>query len=579
MLRKKLFSLALLGGIALAACERTVTELELAAPDRTAMTSTAGALNEGGNPDDPTLASAAVPAAPANLQASAASSSQINLQWTDNSGNEDGFEVWRTRGGGQHTLVVRTGPNVTSYSDTGVEPGTTYFYGVVAFNAAGTSSPSNPASATTPAAPPPPPPYNPNSPHWTHFRLATTAWGVQPIQSEIEHVARHYDLVMSGPLNQFHQLNPTAIYMPYTILWHLPRPGGSYPPALDVMYYHDMQQWYADPAKNTGGWDLEHAFLHSQHPRTEANRLLTPVEPHSPWWQERRWVMNPTDPGFRAYTIDRYRRILETAYLNAIFIDEHSWEIDLMDGSVEHTPQSLRNGIATFYAAIRPALNNAMLMLNTANYHPELLGGAWIVDAVRNAGGVHMESLIELHRDLPYRWDAIERFAATGALVKPTSNTTRAQYNQGGSVFPPGNHATRGDRGKMFELTAVYMALTTPEQVYFSPAPHGTYVESWYPPYERNVGSAQGSRTLYFSGLDGAGQMARVFSRQFTNALVLNRPIPTWSANPNFSNASAVTVTLPPGTWYRVRDDNTLEPTPSTSIQLRLAEGAIFMRG
>jgi uncharacterized protein len=100
----------------------------------------------------------AVPAAPTSLQASAVSSSQINLSWTDNSTNEDGFEVWRTTGNGQHTVVVRTGPNVTSHSDTGLQPSTTYYYGVVAFNASGNSRPSNPANATTHGGPPPPPP-------------------------------------------------------------------------------------------------------------------------------------------------------------------------------------------------------------------------------------------------------------------------------------------------------------------------------------------------------------------------------------------------------------------------------------
>jgi alpha-tubulin suppressor-like RCC1 family protein len=98
----------------------------------------------------------APPSAPSNLQASAVSSSRIDLRWSDNAGNEDGFEVWRTIRGGQPVLAARLGPDVTDYSDTGLQAATTYFYGVAAFNAAGSSGPSNSASARTHPAPPPP---------------------------------------------------------------------------------------------------------------------------------------------------------------------------------------------------------------------------------------------------------------------------------------------------------------------------------------------------------------------------------------------------------------------------------------
>lgn len=97
------------------------------------------------------------PAAPSNLVAKAASGTQINLTWTDNATNETGYYVYRSTDGtnfGQ--LAVNLAAGATSYSDSGLSVGATYWYYVVAYNGAGPSGPSNTASTatlTTPAAP------------------------------------------------------------------------------------------------------------------------------------------------------------------------------------------------------------------------------------------------------------------------------------------------------------------------------------------------------------------------------------------------------------------------------------------
>jgi hypothetical protein len=89
---------------------------------------------------------------PSNLSATATSSSQINLAWTDNANNEDGFKIERSLDGVNFTQVATVGANVTTYSATGLQAGTTYYFRVRSFNTGGDSGYSNTASATTPAA-------------------------------------------------------------------------------------------------------------------------------------------------------------------------------------------------------------------------------------------------------------------------------------------------------------------------------------------------------------------------------------------------------------------------------------------
>ena len=90
------------------------------------------------------------PAAPTNLVATAISSSQIALSWTDNSTTETGFQIARSNNGVNFIQIATVGANVTSYTNNGLTAGTTYYYRVRASNSSGNSAVSNVASATTP---------------------------------------------------------------------------------------------------------------------------------------------------------------------------------------------------------------------------------------------------------------------------------------------------------------------------------------------------------------------------------------------------------------------------------------------
>ena len=92
------------------------------------------------------------PAAPASLVATAASSSQINLSWADQSDDEEGFLIERSSDGTAWQQIASVGANTRSYASTGLAAGTRSFYRVRAHNPSGYSAYSNTADATTPAA-------------------------------------------------------------------------------------------------------------------------------------------------------------------------------------------------------------------------------------------------------------------------------------------------------------------------------------------------------------------------------------------------------------------------------------------
>jgi len=94
---------------------------------------------------------APVPPAPSSLTVTAASASQLNLAWTDNASNEDGFKIERCTGNNctNFTQIATVGANVRSYSNTGLSKNTVYTYRVRAYNSFGNSGYSNSAAART----------------------------------------------------------------------------------------------------------------------------------------------------------------------------------------------------------------------------------------------------------------------------------------------------------------------------------------------------------------------------------------------------------------------------------------------
>lgn len=77
-----------------------------------------------------------VPDAPSDLTGNPTSATEINLVWTDNSNNENGFSVYR-----DGVLIESLDKDQEQYLDSSLRPATVYKYEVKAINLAGQSQP------------------------------------------------------------------------------------------------------------------------------------------------------------------------------------------------------------------------------------------------------------------------------------------------------------------------------------------------------------------------------------------------------------------------------------------------------
>ncbi|HUE98253.1 MAG TPA: S-layer homology domain-containing protein [Anaerolineales bacterium] len=84
------------------------------------------------------------PGVPTGLHVSAVSCSQLDLVWSDNSGSEAGYKVYRNG-----NLIATLSQDTTSYADSGLSQNTNYSYFVKAYRGNIESNPSNTTNATT----------------------------------------------------------------------------------------------------------------------------------------------------------------------------------------------------------------------------------------------------------------------------------------------------------------------------------------------------------------------------------------------------------------------------------------------
>ncbi len=111
-------------------------------------------------PLNPGSASTPAPVAPSGLTAAAASANSINLKWTASSTAGVTYTINFGTASGAANSVLANGVTTVSYTATGLNASTVYYFTVRAVSSTGSSAASNQAAATTPAAAAPAAPSN-----------------------------------------------------------------------------------------------------------------------------------------------------------------------------------------------------------------------------------------------------------------------------------------------------------------------------------------------------------------------------------------------------------------------------------
>jgi hypothetical protein len=100
-------------------------------------------------------ASASTPAVPAPIgfAATAVSSTQINLSWSDSSAGTTAFDIDWSANGSDFATLAEVDPGTTTYQATGLTPGTAYSFRLMASDDSGQSSSADASATTAPSVP------------------------------------------------------------------------------------------------------------------------------------------------------------------------------------------------------------------------------------------------------------------------------------------------------------------------------------------------------------------------------------------------------------------------------------------
>lgn len=122
--------------------------------------------------------------------------SQVKLNWTDNATNETGFQIERSLSAGSGFVLVATLPsNTTTYTQSGLNVATTYYFRVRAINAAGNSNYTSTVSALTASVT-----VNGSATEWSGVTaLATAATGITSLKAASN--ATYLFLIAQGTIN------------------------------------------------------------------------------------------------------------------------------------------------------------------------------------------------------------------------------------------------------------------------------------------------------------------------------------------------------------------------------------------
>jgi hypothetical protein len=289
------------------------------------------------------------------------------------------------------------------------------------------------------------------------------------------------------------------------------------------------------------------------------------------FYGQQRPAANVANESFRQWAVDYMQRyLLANPLADGLYMDNSNGLLTLPGVTTIEPIGDYPEEYGELLRRISNGISPKWILANTAG------GGASALPVVRNVAGYYEEFAI---RPLAHNYNFFEHLAQT--------LNTRAQAKTPKPLVVldvlPRNGSPTDARTQLASL-AYYYVIADIDRTFLNlfggTEPSTSWTRHWAPAATYNIGQAQGAMSVFATGADPNNRSLqyRVYRRNFTNAMVLYKPLSsnTQSVDGSLSNTTATTHQLG-GTFRPLRADGTLG-SPVTSVTLRNGEGAILIR-
>jgi hypothetical protein len=271
----------------------------------------------------------------------------------------------------------------------------------------------------------------------------------------------------------------------------------------------------------------------------------------------------------RHWAADYHVRLLEqTPLADGVFMDNATGKLPFPGISVLEPTATFGFDSGALMAAVSRAIDPHWVLANTA-------GGGNNATPVAAGSAASFEEFL------------IRAMQANWSEVGDAVNLVNERLNNGSPYLVIDSHPAGGsptDGRTQLATLAYYYLLGDPERTflmfYGGYNPSSTWTEHWSPAAAVDVGAPAGAMRQLATGIDPANAALtyKVFARDYTNGLVLYKPLSYATGKGEGTTANNTGTTHQLGGQYRqVMANGTLGPVV-TAVFLRNGEGAVFVK-
>jgi len=273
----------------------------------------------------------------------------------------------------------------------------------------------------------------------------------------------------------------------------------------------------------------------------------------------------------RSWAIDENESLLAANPLaDGIFMDNSSGKAPTTGFSVVESTTLYSTDYSLMLGEINSAIAPKWIMANIAN------SGTGTNQVVSQVPAALDESAIRAMSATWAQFTGLAQSVATWqSLTNPSGYLVLDSASTGGSESDP--------RTQLATL-AYYYLIGNPTSTFLmlwgGEAPSSSWSNHWFNALTYNVGQPQGGYSLFATGQDPSNPALTydVYARQYTNALVLYKPLSyTLGKGTGTTAANTATTEKLGGTYRELNANGTLGPA-ITSISLMNGEGAILIK-